>query len=117
MAADSGGGGPRGFSSNTPATAGSWTAECAASLVRIVPLAVRTFLVVWSGQLVSQIGTAMSTFALLIWIHERITAVAGTAMSLAGYLFRAVRDVESDGVPDPLLRLDTGKQAPPPHPG
>jgi hypothetical protein len=27
------------------------------------------------------------------------TAVAGTAMSLAGYLFRAVRNVESDGVP------------------
>ena len=27
------------------------------------------------------------------------TAVAGTVMSLAGYLFRAVRNVESDGVP------------------
>jgi hypothetical protein len=38
---------------------------------RIVPASVRTFLVVWSGQLVSQIGTAMSTFALLIWIYER----------------------------------------------
>ena len=39
----------------------------------------RTFLVVWFGQLVSQIGTAMSTFALLIWIYEhtgRATSVA-----------------------------------------
>jgi hypothetical protein len=40
---------------------------------------VRTFLVVWFGQLVSQVGTAMSTFALLIWIYEatgRATSVA-----------------------------------------
>jgi hypothetical protein len=28
-----------------------------------------------------------------------VTAVAGTVMSLAGYLFRAIRDVESDPVP------------------
>lgn len=39
----------------------------------------RAFLVIWSGQLVSEIGTAMTRFALLIWIYEqtgRATSVA-----------------------------------------
>jgi MFS family permease len=38
-----------------------------------------TFLVIWSGQLVSQAGTAMTRFALLIWAYEltgRATTVA-----------------------------------------
>ena len=43
----------------------------------------RTFLVVWSGQLVSQIGTAMSTFALLIWIYERTGRA--TTVALLGF--------------------------------
>jgi MFS transporter, DHA3 family, macrolide efflux protein len=39
----------------------------------------RTFLVVWSGQLVSQVGTSMTSFALLIWVWER----TGTATPIA----------------------------------
>jgi len=46
---------------------------------------VRTFLVVWSGQLVSQIGTAMSTFALLIWIYERTGRA--TTVALLGFFW------------------------------
>ena len=45
----------------------------------------RTFLVVWSGQLVSQIGTAMSTFALLIWIYERTGRA--TTVALLGFFW------------------------------
>ena len=39
----------------------------------------RTFLVIWSGQVVSEVGTAMTRFALLIWIYDqtgRATSVA-----------------------------------------
>jgi MFS family permease len=46
---------------------------------------VRTFLVVWSGQLVSQIGTAMSTFALLIWIYQRTGRA--TTVALLGFFW------------------------------
>jgi len=46
---------------------------------------VRTFLVVWTGQLVSQIGTAMSTFALLIWIYERTGRA--TTVALLGFFW------------------------------
>ena len=45
----------------------------------------RTFLVVWSGQLVSQIGTAMSTFALLIWVYERTGRA--TTVALLGFFW------------------------------
>ena len=45
----------------------------------------RTFLVVWFGQLVSQIGTAMSTFALLIWIYERTESA--TSVALLGFFW------------------------------
>jgi MFS family permease len=45
----------------------------------------RTFLVVWFGQLVSQIGTAMSTFALLIWIYERTGRA--TSVALLGFFW------------------------------
>ena len=45
----------------------------------------RTFLVVWFGQLVSQIGTAMSTFALLIWIYERTGRA--TTVALLGFFW------------------------------
>jgi MFS family permease len=56
----------------SPATAASSSAD-----------ALRTFLVVWFGQLVSQIGTAMSTFALLIWIYERTGSA--TSVALLGF--------------------------------
>lgn len=45
----------------------------------------RTFLVVWFGQLVSQIGAAMSTFALLIWIYEQTGRA--TSVALLGFFW------------------------------
>src|SRR5438046_551322 len=63
------------------------TLDCAegtpSRIFRIVRAAVRTFLVVGTGQLVSQIGTAMSTFALLIWIYERTRRA--TTVALLGF--------------------------------
>jgi MFS family permease len=38
-----------------------------------------TFAVIWFGQLISQIGTAMTRFALLIWVYQQ----TGTATSVA----------------------------------
>src|SRR5439155_26826991 len=65
------------------------TLDCAegtpSRIFRIVRAAVRTFLVVWTGQLVSQIGTAMSTFALLIWIYERTGRA--TTVALLGFFW------------------------------
>jgi MFS family permease len=43
----------------------------------------KTFIVIWSGQLVSQMGTAMTRFALLIWAYQR-TGQA-TALALLGF--------------------------------
>lgn len=42
----------------------------------------RTFLIIWFGQLVSLLGTKMTTFALLIWVYQE-TGQA-TAMALLG---------------------------------
>ena len=39
----------------------------------------KTFLTIWSGQLISRIGTAMTRFALIIWAYEQ----TGTATTLA----------------------------------
>lgn len=47
----------------------------------------RTFLIIWSGQLVSLIGTAMTRFALLLWAYQQ-TAASGqpaTAVALLGF--------------------------------
>jgi len=50
---------------------------------------VRTFIILWSGQLVSTIGTYMSGFALELWAWE----VTGSATSLAliGFFFQVPR--------------------------
>jgi DHA3 family macrolide efflux protein-like MFS transporter len=48
---------------------------------------VTTFLVVWAGQLVSQIGTAMTAFALLIWMYERTGRA--TSVALLGFFWFA----------------------------
>ena len=83
----------------------------------------RGFTVFWAGQFVSILGTSMTNFALTIWAWERTgaaTALApvfgwlvgagpgagmalvfimagliGASTSLGGYLFKAVRNVES----------------------
>ena len=39
----------------------------------------RTYLIIWSGQLVSLVGTAMSRFAIIIWAYQqdgRATTIA-----------------------------------------
>jgi hypothetical protein len=56
---------------------------------------IKTFITIWFGQFVSQTGTALTRFALLIWAYEQ----TGSAMSLSGYLIPAVRHVEDD-LPD-----------------
>jgi MFS family permease len=43
----------------------------------------RTFLVVWSGQVVSLLGTAMTRFALLIWAYQQTGAA--TSVALLGF--------------------------------
>ena len=45
----------------------------------------RTFLVVWCSRLLSQIGTAMSTFALLVWMYERTGRA--TSVALLGFFW------------------------------
>ncbi len=46
------------------------------------PTGMRAFVIIWGGQLVSTVGTAMSRFALLIWLWERTHQA--TAMTLVG---------------------------------
>ncbi|HSM56988.1 MAG TPA: MFS transporter [Candidatus Sulfomarinibacteraceae bacterium] len=43
----------------------------------------RTFLIIWSGQLVSRIGTAMTRFALLIWAYQQTESA--TTVALLGF--------------------------------
>jgi DHA3 family macrolide efflux protein-like MFS transporter len=49
------------------------------------PAGMRAFTVVWIGQVVSLLGTAMSTFALTLWAYE-ITGKA-TPLALIGFFF------------------------------
>src|SRR5262245_28138036 len=42
----------------------------------------RTFVIVWSGQVISTLGTAMTRFALSIWLWEQTGSA--TAMVLVG---------------------------------
>ena len=41
---------------------------------------VRTFLIIWLGQFVSRVGTAMTRFALLIWAYQQTGAVTTVAL-------------------------------------
>ena len=44
---------------------------------------VRTFLIIWLGQFVSRVGTAMTRFALLIWAYDQTGAA--TTVALLGF--------------------------------
>ncbi|MDQ4075220.1 MAG: MFS transporter [Chloroflexota bacterium] len=44
---------------------------------------IRTFLTIWIGQLVSQVGTAMTRFALLIWTYQQ--SGSATSVALLGF--------------------------------
>ncbi len=46
----------------------------------------KTFITIWSGQFVSQIGTAMIRFALLIWAYQQ-TGNATTVALLGFFAF------------------------------
>jgi MFS family permease len=52
---------------------------------------VRTFFILWFGQLVSTIGTYMSGFALELWVWE--TTGSATALALMGFFFQVPRIV------------------------
>src|SRR5688572_22635406 len=41
-----------------------------------------TFLVIWSGQLVSTLGSSMTRFALAIWVWERTEAATATVLTI-----------------------------------
>lgn len=40
----------------------------------------KTFLIIWLGQLISHVGTAMTRFALLIWVYEQTGSATSVAM-------------------------------------
>ena len=44
---------------------------------------IRMFLIIWAGQFISRIGTAMTRFALLIWAYEQTGAA--TTLALLGF--------------------------------
>jgi MFS family permease len=43
----------------------------------------KTYLIIWFGQLVSRIGTAMTRFALIVWAYERASQEGNTATAVA----------------------------------
>jgi len=47
------------------------------------PATFRTFLIIWFGQFVSRVGTAMTRFALLIWAYDQTGAA--TTVALLGF--------------------------------
>jgi DHA3 family macrolide efflux protein-like MFS transporter len=49
------------------------------------PMGMRAFVIIWSGQVISLLGTAMSQFGLTIWVYEQ-TGQA-TALALVGFFF------------------------------
>lgn len=62
---------------------------------------VRTFVLIWSGQLVSQLGSGLTGFALGVWIYQRsgsVTAFAAMMLSVMvpGILITPVAGVLSD---------------------
>lgn len=48
----------------------------------VVPQSMRTFWTVWIGQLVSQVGTAMTGFAMTIWVYQESGSVTRLAIML-----------------------------------
>ncbi len=49
------------------------------------PMGMRAFVIIWAGQVISLLGTAMSQFGLTIWVYEQ-TGEA-TALALVGFFF------------------------------
>ncbi|MFN8451442.1 MAG: hypothetical protein U0521_23365 [Anaerolineae bacterium] len=47
------------------------------------PTGMRAFLIVWAGQLVSLLGTAMTQFALTIWAYQ--LTQSATALALVAF--------------------------------
>ena len=40
----------------------------------------KTFLIIWLGQFVSRIGTALTRFALLIWLYQQTQSALSVAL-------------------------------------
>jgi len=55
--------------------------------VRPPPLlsGLRGFIIIWIGQVISLLGTAMSGFGLILWVYTLTTSA--TALSLVGFFF------------------------------
>jgi len=64
----------------------------------------RTFTIIWFGQLVSLIGTAMTRFALLIWAYDQTGSA--TAVALLGFFSYAPYVLASPVAGDWVDRLD-----------
>jgi MFS transporter, DHA3 family, macrolide efflux protein len=62
---------------------------------------IRTFLIIWSGQVVSSVGSGLTSFALSIWIYERTDSVSLLALNLLalalpGIIFSPLAGVLAD---------------------
>ncbi|WP_374688166.1 MFS transporter [Promineifilum sp.] len=73
---------------------------------------IRTFLIIWFGQFVSRVGTAMTRFALLIWAYQQTGAA--TTVALLGFfafvpyiLFSPIAGVWVDRLDRRLIMLFT----------
>ena len=52
---------------------------------RSTPRGMRTFLVIWSGQLVSTIGSGLTGFALGVWIYQETGSTMLFAMNMLAF--------------------------------
>src|SRR5262245_40832934 len=50
----------------------------------------RTFLIIWSGQMISLIGSAMTSFALGVWIFERTGSATQFALNVVCFFLPGV---------------------------
>ncbi len=79
------------------------------------PKVMRTFLIIWAGQLVSLIGSGLTSFALGVWIYDQTGqatpfALTGLFGSLPGVLLAPVAGVVADRWNRRLIMIvtDTG---------
>ena len=49
------------------------------------PMGMKAFYVIWFGQIISLLGTAMSNFGMTIWAYEQTDQA--TALALIGFFF------------------------------
>ena len=69
------------------------------------PTGMRDFTIIWTGQLVSLLGTGMTQFTLTIWAWQ--TTGAATALALVA-LFTAVPQILTSPLADAIVDRTTG---------